>query len=578
MISKSKLRRNNPYINTPIIQSPETSNIVPETTNAINIIDDTSHNSNDILIKNFDMMYENVKLLTGAELKIISKKKYGIIGHNGVGKSTLLKHIADRKIYVNEHLKILYVEQEEIPVGLLTAYDVLLAADTERLELIERRKLLEENIDKLSEDIDTDADGFEIAEELAETERRLKSNVMIMTAEKRAAAILSGLQFTDKMIVQPVVEFSGGWRMRISLAKALFINPDILILDEPTNHLDINACIWLENYLSRYTGTLLLVSHDIEFLNMTVDNIICFRNNKLEYYPGNYDSYENIMKKITETERTAWTKQQKLIKELKKSKTPQAKTKLLAMQKTGLLCEPKMYRVKFSFDHNIYIPGNLIEINNIGFGYDRLLFDNFTANIDCNSRIAIVGPNGIGKSTLMNILCADIEVKTGEVIVHKNTKIAKLSQHFINQLDMNVTPIEFIMEKTGSKEEAVRILCKFNLKFATLNLPIGKLSGGQKCRVALCNMAIDKPNLLMLDEPTNHLDIKSVNSLISALEGFPGAIVVITHDQRLVTSLANRLWIFKKNKPIRERYIDPVNYTFDTYVNSITKHISAELF
>jgi len=528
--------------------------------------------SKDIKIEQFTLAYKSMELLRDTDLKIVHGRKYGLIGPNGTGKSTLLRHISQRHFHIPDHIQILHVEQEVEGTDQL-AIDAVVTADEERTALLAE-------LDKLvgiSED--NTEEGIAAHDRVIEIHKRLRA-IGAHSAEARASAILAGLQFTPEMQKKKTSEFSGGWRMRISLARALFVLPDLLLLDEPTNHLDLDAVIWLEAYLKKYKKTLLLVSHDRDFLNGTVNDIICLREQKLEYYKGNYDSYEKGLLQTKKQQEKKFKIQEKELAKINEKQTQNARDKKKKMEKTGLVERSgKEYSVKFIFRNPGPLGYPVLQIKQASFGYkpgrENFLFEKLELNIDQKSRIAIVGPNGAGKSTLMNLLLGDLEPTAGEILRNRHLRVAKFSQHFVDQLTMTDTPVEYIGKIfPDMKQQEVRNkLGLFNLKGDLHNKPISLLSGGQKSRVAMAEIGLKMPHIFFLDEPTNHLDIQSVDALSQALQEFPGGVILITHDQRLVNTVAQELWVCRGDKKV-----EIFDGSFDDYKQKIIDAMPDELF
>lgn len=503
--------------------------------------------SRDIHIEKIKIAYQGKTLLQDTDLKINHGRKYGIIGPNGTGKSTLIRHISARLLPVPDSISILHVEQE-VDGSDETALASVLEADTVRIELLkqeaELKALANENSDE----------GVQASEKLIEVYEKLRA-INAYSAEARASSILSGLQFTEEMKKQATKQFSGGWRMRIALARALFLVPDLLILDEPTNHLDLNAVIWLEAYLKKWKKTLIVVSHDRDFLNYFVTDIVWIHNLKLEYFKGNYDSYERTYLLNEKTLDKQRKKQDKKLQELQDKQTKSAKDEKTKMKEKGLIeKKQKKYDVNFHFDDPGVMGPPIIEIRDASFGFspDKILFENLDLNIDLESRIAIVGPNGVGKSTLINLVLGKYEPVSGEILRNRKLKVIKFAQHFVDELEMSENAIAYIMKGfPDMKPHDVRQhLGKFGLTGKTHTNPISLLSGGQKARVMFSNIALKKPHIMFLDEPTNHLDIESVDALATALQEFPGGIVLISHDQRLITRVCNELWVMNGDKKV----------------------------
>jgi len=499
--------------------------------------------SRDVKIESITLSYKGKPLLVDTDLVLNHGRKYGLIGPNGSGKSTLLKHISMRHLPIPDHINILHVEQEVEGID-ETALEAVVRADQERESLLAEEKLL---IVKSQENTD---EGLEAGDRLLEVYDRL-TQIGSRTAESRAAAILAGLQFSQEMQKKKTKEFSGGWRMRISLARALFIQPTLLLLDEPTNHLDLDASIWLETYLKKYKKTLLLVSHDREFLTSVVTDIIDLREQKLDYYKGNYEAFERLRAERKAAREKAEKLKKKALERAQREQTAGARDTIKEIEKNGKVKKhvEKDYNVHFIFRDPPKLKIPVLQVKNTSFAYPGKdeIFKNLELNLDCDSKIAIVGPNGAGKTTLVNMILGELEPTSGEIYRNPHLKIAKFSQHFVDQLTMTDTPVEYIAKKFVElkPQEVMNKLGMFGLGGTTHDQRISLLSGGQKSRVCLCELSLTTPHILFLDEPTNHLDIQSVDALAEALLKWKGGVIFITHDQRLVSRVGKELWICK---------------------------------
>jgi ATP-binding cassette subfamily F protein 1 len=528
----------------------------------------------DIQVENITIAYQGKELLKETDLRIAYGHKYGVIGPNGTGKSTLLRHISGRELPIQDHIRILHVEQEAEASDRSALLSVL-DADTKRSDL-----LAEEAALKALSEKNTDG-GVKAAERLIEVYAELRA-INAYSAEARAGAILSGLQFTEAMKQKATKEFSGGWRMRIALARALFLNPDLLILDEPTNHLDLNAVIWLEAYLHRWKKTLLVVSHDRDFLNYFVTDIIHLNKQKLNYYKGNYDTFERTVLLSERTEDKARKKEQKTLDAIHKTQTTKGKAEKAKMESKGLKAKKeKAYEVEFNFPDPGHLPPPVIAVSDASFTYDTSLpedqwiLKDIDHHIDMDSRIAIVGPNGAGKSTFINMVLGELEPTRGEVVRNRKLRTIKFAQHFVDELEMAENALAYIQKNHPDMDpqDIRNRLGMFGLTGKTHTNPIALLSGGQKSRVMFTNIAITSPHIMFLDEPTNHLDMQSVDALADGLQQFPGGIVLISHDQRLLTKVCDVLWIIDGDQQVR-RY----EGTFEEYRQELIDAMDDSIF
>lgn len=381
------------------------------------------------------------------------------------------------------------------------------------------------------------------------------------TAEKRAAEILHGLGFNKKMQAKMTRDFSGGWRMRIALARALFMNPTILLLDEPTNHLDLEACVWLEEILKKFDRILVVVSHSQDFLNGVCTNIIHMQDKKLKFYSGNYDQYTQTRSELEENQMKQYRWEQEQISAMKEyiarfghgsaklARQAQSKEKTLAKMERGGLTE-KVSRDKvlvFRFTDVGKLPPPVLQFSGVSFGYSagHQIYNNIDFGVDLDSRIALVGPNGAGKSTLLKLMTGDIVPDEGMVRRHNHLRIAQYHQHLAETLTLDVSALQYMMtEYPGLEEEKMRAaIGKFGLTGKAQIMPIGNLSDGQKSRVIFAWLAWRLPHLLLLDEPTNHLDIETIDALADALNEWDGGMVLVSHDFRLINQVAKEIWV-----------------------------------
>ncbi|KAL9649419.1 hypothetical protein ABK040_014329 [Willaertia magna] len=483
-------------------------------------------------------------LIEETDLNLLNGRRYGLIGRNGVGKTTLLRHIAERDFKgIPPYLQILHIEQEIIGDE-FTAIETVLNTDVERIALLkEEKRLLEDNAE-------------DSGQKLSDVYARL-DEIDAHSAEARAAAILSGLQFTTDMMHMKTKDLSGGWRMRVSLARALFVEPDILLLDEPTNHLDLFAVIWLEDYLKKYDKTLVVVSHAKKFLNAVVTDIVHVTDRKLQYYRGDYDTFEKTRKEqLQQQQRTheAQKKQREHIQSFidrfryKAATAKMAQSRIKVLEKMDFVAavveDPTF---TFTFDSPEPEDPPYLQAIDVTFGYtkEKVLFKKLNFNLDMDSRIALVGSNGTGKSTFLNILSGDLRPLEGHVNLNRKIRIARFSQHHMDQLNPQHTALEHMAAVfPNEKEQTLRShLGKLGISGDLALQSIYTLSGGQKSRVVFSELTFRRPHLLLLDEPSNHLDIDTVDALIEALNSYNGGILMVSHDEYLITSVCDELWV-----------------------------------
>ena len=422
----------------------------------------------------------------------------------------------------------------------------------------------------VEKEIEVDKNSIEyLTQRYKEISNRL-AEIGFEEAETNAIAILSGLGFSNSDLTKKTKHFSGGWRMRISLAKALFAKPDILLLDEPTNHLDMHTVMWLENYLNDWPYTIVIVSHARSFINNVATDVINFTGGKFIYYKGNYDDY---VKAKTERNRNLTKIRDYQLKKIehvqefidkfranaKRASLVQSRIKMVSKIEVEeeILEDPS---VIFVFPEVSNLAPPLLKLNNVSLGYDKkkIVINKSDFYVDMDSRIAIVGPNGAGKSTLMKCLYNQLQALEGVIYRHPKLRVALFTQHHIDQLDLDMTPVEAIaslQEKDEDKmkyEDIRQYLSSFGITGALAIRPIYMLSGGQKSRVALAALVLPKPHIILMDEPTNHMDIDSVNALGVALSAYDGGIVLISHDEYFVESVCNQIYVVNNQKC--ERY------------------------
>lgn len=498
----------------------------------------------DIKVHNLTIRAKGKVLLENTTLTVAAGRRYGLVGANGKGKSTILRSIAQRDVPVPDTLDTLLVEQE-INGSDSSALDTVLAANTELVRLRKEEALLNKS------DIDVD-------DRLREVYQRLEE-LGSATAESKASTILHGLGFTQSMQHCATRELSGGWRMRISLARALFIQPTVLLLDEPTNHLDLSAVLWLEGYLLQWKSSLVVVSHDREFLDSVTTDIIHLHDERLHYYQGNYSQFEAMFQQRRREANKEYEKHQKRIKAAKKVAVD-IKARQKSLPTTPIPQRWSDYTVRFEFPTSVEMQQPLMQLEGAGFKYpgraDFALRD-VSIRVDTGTRIAIVGPNGSGKSTLMNLLAGDLSPTEGTYRCHPKLRVGRYAQHFVDALSIDQTPLDYLLSRfQGTPTELRAMLGRFGLRGHHHLQPIATLSGGQKARVVFASIAISKPHILLMDEPTNHLDMQSIDALADSLDAFAGGAVVISHDARLLSRVCDNtdvseVWVVDEGKASR---------------------------
>ncbi|KAF3454931.1 hypothetical protein FNV43_RR05379 [Rhamnella rubrinervis] len=502
--------------------------------------------SRDIRIESLSVTFHGHDLIVDSELELNYGRRYGLLGLNGCGKSTLLTAIGCRELPIPEHMDIYHLTRE-IEASDMSSLEAVISCDEERIQLEKEAEAL----------AGQDDGGGEQLERIYERLEALDAS----TAEKRAAEILYGLGFNKQMQAKKTKDFSGGWRMRIALARALFINPTILLLDEPTNHLDLEACVWLEETLKKFERILVVISHSQDFLNGVCTNIIHMQNKKLKIYSGNYDQYVQTRSELEENQMKQYKWEQEQISSMKEyiarfghgsaklARQAQSKEKTLAKMERGGLTE-KVARDKvlvFRFVDVGKLPPPVLQFVEVTFGYtpENLIYKNLDFGVDLDSRIALVGPNGAGKSTLLKLMTGELAPLDGMVRRHNHLRIAQFHQHLADKLDMELSALQYmIKEYPGNEEEKMRAaIGKFGLSGKAQIMPMKNLSDGQRSRVIFAWLAYRQPQLLLLDEPTNHLDIETIDSLAEALNEWDGGLVLVSHDFRLINQVAEEIWV-----------------------------------
>lgn len=498
-----------------------------------------------ITLRNIALGRGQKKLLDELNWTIYHKQHIGIIGNNGSGKSSLFAMLLGEiqpdggELEIPRQLKLAHVAQETQSQA-KSVLDFVLDGDAELRAL--QNELL-------------DAEQKEDGEKIAYCHQRF-SEIDAYSATARAAQLLDGLGFNHQQQQQMVSEFSGGWRVRMNLAKALMCRSDVLLLDEPTNHLDMDAILWLERWLMKYTGTLLLISHDQEFLDHVVDHIAHISQQQLKVYVGNYTSFERQRAEQYLQQQAGYQKQQKQIAHIqsfinrfraKASKARQAQSRLKALERMELISAAHADApFQFSFREPAQCPNPLIRVEHVTIAYgEKVVLKGVNLSITPTDRIALLGPNGAGKSSFIKMLVGALKIAKGERDVGSGLKIGYFTQHQIDHLHLNETPLDHLraIAQHTSEQELRNFLGSFAFPGTRILEPVGNFSGGEKSRLALALLVWQKPNLLLLDEPTNHLDLGMRHALSMALQEYSGAMILVSHDRQLVRSTVDKLML-----------------------------------
>jgi len=508
----------------------------------------------DIKIDNFSVTFYGAELLQDTKLELSVGNRYGLMGVNGCGKSTLMACLGNREVPIQDHIDIYYLARE-IPGSEKTALEAVMEADEERVKLEALAEMLALESDDASQ------------EYLMQVYERL-DDLGADTAESRAAHLLMGLQFTPSMQNKKCKDFSGGWRMRVALARALFLKPHLLLLDEPTNHLDLEACVWLEEELKTYPTILLIVSHSQDFLNGVCTSIMHMDLKKLKSYGGNYDQFMKTRAEVTEAQMKQYNWEQEQIAHMKEyiarfghgsaklARQAQSKEKTLAkMVADGLtqkVCSDRS--VSFCFYDCGKIPPPVIMVQNVSFRYSEdtpFIYKNLEFGMDLDTRLALVGPNGAGKSTLVKLIYGDLHPTEGMVRRHNHLKLGLYHQHLHELLEMDLSPLDYMLKKFPDykdREMMRKAIGRYGITGKAQTAPIKQLSDGQKCRVVFAWLSWQVPHMLMLDEPTNHLDMETIDALADAIKNYAGGVVLVSHDFRLIDQVAKEIWICEHEK------------------------------
>ena len=494
-------------------------------------------------INNLTFRIEGRLLIEDASIAIPAGHKVGIVGRNGTGKTTLLKLITgelpadDGSISWPKNFTIVHVAQE-VPAGQEPLIDIVLAADLERASLLK------------------ESESASDPTRISDIQLRLV-DIDAHSAPARAATILAGLGFDQDAQQRPASDFSGGWRMRVALAAALFAAPDILLLDEPSNYLDLEGTLWLEQFLQNYPHTVLMVSHNRDLLNKAVGHILHLTNQKLTLYTGGYDQFEQVRREQQRLQLSMKKKQDDDRRRLeafvdrfraKATKAKQAQSRLKVLEKMKPIATQMEDRVApFLFpDPNIKLGNPLIRLDEVIVGYDQTpVLRDLNLRIDIDDRIGLLGANGNGKSTLAKLLTGNLKPISGFKKISKKCNIGYFAQHQLDELNPKASPYDHIAELMEEATEAQKRAKCAAIGFGPdkADTKAANLSGGEKARLLFALASFHGPNLMILDEPTNHLDVDSCEALIQALNNYDGAVIIISHDRHLIEACVERLWV-----------------------------------
>src|SRR4051812_34932134 len=522
------------------------------------------------MLQIYDLVFDawGRRFFDGATVSLPKDAKVGLVGRNGVGKTTLFKLIQGELVLGSGEINLpkaarLGVVDQEHPATPVSLIDTVLAADERRADLLAALETAppEDLGDIYARLIEIDADR----------------------APSRAAEILAGLGFTQADLARPMAEFSGGWRMRVALAASLFAEPDLLLLDEPTNYLDLEGALWLEARLQKYPHTAIVISHDRELLNNSVDHILHLKDGKLDLYPGGYDNFEHQLSeklRLQEASRAKIEARREHLQSFvdrfraKASKATQAQSRLKMIAKlppVSAVIEERVTPFVLPSPERP-LPPPLLRLENAAVGYGGPpILKRLDLRLDIDDRIGLLGVNGAGKSTFAKLVAGALTTQSGTLHRSPRLKVGWFHQHQIEAMDPTDTPLEIIRRILPEETEAKRRarLSQFGLGHEKVDTTVANLSGGERARLLLNLVAMEAPHLLILDEPTNHLDIDSRRALLEALNDYEGAVILITHDRSLIDLVADRLWL------AADGHIKPFRGDMDDYARFVLDRVKA---
>ncbi|MFT6927494.1 MAG: ATP-binding cassette subfamily F protein 3 [Psychromonas sp.] len=514
-----------------------------------------------IVASNIELIRGGKSLLKNASATINPRQKVGLVGANGCGKSSffaLLKQeaqIDNGDLSIPQHWRMASVAQET-PALDMNALQYVIDGDRDFRALQHQLR---------------EAEAADNGNKIAELHIKL-DQAGSYTIESRGAELLAGLGFPEQAQSRSVSDFSGGWRMRLNLAQALLCPSDLLLLDEPTNHLDLDAVIWLEKWLRQYTGTLILISHDRDFIDTIVDKIIHIEQHQLHEYTGNYTSFERQRAEKLAQQQSSFEKQQTQMSHMqsyidrfryKASKAKQAQSRIKALEKMEQLLPAHLdNQFSFSFREPDALPMPILTLEKVSAGYeDLLILDKIELNLAPGSRIGLLGRNGAGKSTLIKLLSSQLQPLSGKLEINPKAKIGYFAQHQLEFLSLDETPLQHLSRLAPDEKELPlrNFLGTFGFQGEKALDKVRPFSGGEKARLVLALLVWQKPNLLLLDEPTNHLDLEMRHALTMALQEFEGAMVVVSHDRHLLRTTTDDLYL------VHDQKVEPFIGDLDDY-------------
>jgi len=523
-------------------------------------------NARNINVNGVTVTFHGKPLVEETSLVINYGNRYGFLGPNGSGKSTVMKAIAARAIPIPENLDIYFLNSEYPARDDITALEAVMESNDEIQQLEAKAEALNDAM------ADADEDGQAVIQQSLEGIYSRLDQLDASSAEARATQILFGLGFTTKMQHMTTKEFSGGWRMRVALARALFIQPEFLLLDEPTNHLDMEAVLWLEEYLSNWDKILFFVCHSQDFMNQVCTHIVRLdmTYKKLRYFSGNYDMYVQTRRDQDMVQMRQYEAEQRDIAEIKDFiarfghgtvkmvRQAQAREKLLQKKlEAGLTELPEQDPDwDWSFPDAGQLPVPVLSVERLSFAYPGgvELYSNVDFGVDLQTRVALVGPNGAGKTTLIKLMTGDLIPTKGQVKRNTHLRISRFTQHFEEKLDLSMTPLDFFKQKIMPEQpiEKIRpLLGRYGCTGGQQSQVMDQLSAGQKARIVFAIIAHERPHLLMLDEPTNPLDMESIDALARCINKFQGGVLMVSHDMRLISQCAEQIYVCDHKKVTR---------------------------